>query len=380
MRKRRIVFLSGTRADFGKIKSLLSSLQNDDSFVTHIFVTGMHLLSKYGSTHEEIERSGFRNIHKFVNQNSQDNPDTILAKTIGGFSDYVKEIEPDLIVVHGDRIEALGAALVGSLNNILVAHIEGGEVSGTIDESIRHAVTKMSQAHFVANVEAQKRLLQLGERPESIFIIGSPDLDIMSSPDLPQMDAVRKRYNLSTQPYGVVIFHPVTTELELLPGHTSVLLDFLKRDTLDYVVIYPNNDPGSDVILKAYDELRGNTRFRLIPSMRFEYFLSLMKHSKLLVGNSSAGVREAPFYGVPSLNIGSRQHKRAFAPSIFHCDFSLSSLQAAMKKALSFERTPSSSFGSGESARLFLQELRSETFWKTPRQKYFVDLPELNHS
>ena len=124
----KIVFLTGTRADFGKLKSLMNRLRNDEDFELHVFVTGMHMLSKYGYTCEEVEKANFRNIHKFINQNSSDSMDHILSKTISGLSDYVKEIKPDLIVVHGDRVEALAGAAVGALNNILVGHIEGGEV------------------------------------------------------------------------------------------------------------------------------------------------------------------------------------------------------------------------------------------------------------
>ncbi len=161
--KKKIVFLTGTRADFGKLKSLLNQIVPHAEFDVHIFVTGMHMLSKYGSTYIEVERNKFPNIYKFINQNHSDNMDVVLGKTIAGFSDYISETKPDLIVVHGDRVEAMAGAIVGSLRNIKVAHIEGGEVSGTIDEVIRHSVSKLSHVHFVANEEAKNRLIQLGE-------------------------------------------------------------------------------------------------------------------------------------------------------------------------------------------------------------------------
>jgi len=189
---KKIAFLTGTRADFGKIKSLLQILEQHPNYEVFIFVTGMHLMELYGLTKLEVERCGFKNVHTFSNHTSETTMDLTLAKTVNGFSGYIKEIEPDLIVVHGDRVEALAGALVGSLNNILVAHIEGGEVSGTIDELIRHATSKMSQVHFVSNTVAEKRLLQMGELPESIFVIGSPDVDIMFSESLPLLAEVKK--------------------------------------------------------------------------------------------------------------------------------------------------------------------------------------------
>src|SRR5437868_11706602 len=178
---KRIVFLTGTRADFGKLKSLIEILHNDDSYEVNIFATGMHLDVTYGYTVHEIEKCGYDHIFKYQNHDDEALMDITLARTIQGFSAYIRNIRPDLIVVHGDRIEALAGATVGALNNILVAHIEGGELSGTVDELIRHAVSKLSQTHFVANEEAKNRLMQMGERAESIFVIGSPDMDVMLS-------------------------------------------------------------------------------------------------------------------------------------------------------------------------------------------------------
>ena len=148
---RKIVFLTGTRADFGKIKALVNSIENHIDYEPFLFVTGMHMLEAYGYTVIEVERCGFANIHKYKNHTDETTMDLTLAKTIEGFSEYVKSIQPDLIVVHGDRVEALAGAIVGSLNNILVAHIEGGEISGTIDELIRHSVSKLSHVHYTSN-------------------------------------------------------------------------------------------------------------------------------------------------------------------------------------------------------------------------------------
>ena len=238
----KIVFVTGTRADFGKLKSLMKRLQNIPEFEIHIFVTGMHMLSKYGYTCDEVEKSGLPNIYKYVNQNNSDSMDHILAKTISGLSDYVREILPDLLIVHGDRVEALAGASVGALNNILTGHIEGGEVSGTVDELIRHAVTKMSHIHFVANEAARNRLVQLGESEESIYIIGSPDIDLMSPTSLSPIDNVRNRYEFNYEDYAVLIFHPVTSELDDIHNQIKIIVDETIDSNLNYIVIFPNND------------------------------------------------------------------------------------------------------------------------------------------
>lgn len=264
----RIVFLTGTRADFGKLKTLMLRLQADPAFEVHLFVTGMHMLSKYGSTWDEIEKVGFRNVYKFINQNASDTMDHILAKTVTGLSDYVKEIAPDLLVVHGDRIEAMAGAIVGVLNDVLVGHIEGGEVSGTVDEMLRHAVSKLAHMHFVANDTAQERLLQLGERADSIHVIGSPDVDVMNSGNLPSLDDVRQRYDLSFADYAILIFHPVTSEVADLRRQIGIVVDQVIASDRNYVVIYPNNDHGTDAILEEYERLRGRSSVRIYPSMR----------------------------------------------------------------------------------------------------------------
>src|SRR3972149_5514199 len=177
--RKKILFVSGTRADFGKIKPLIQQVKDSDDFEYQIFATGMHLLSVYGMTVLEIKKAGFDNIYSFINQDSAitSQMDLVLATTVQGLAYYVREYKPDLLVVHGDRVESLAGALVGCLNNILVAHIEGGERSGTIDELIRHAITKLSHIHFVSNNEARNRLVQMGEISSSIFVIGSPDID-----------------------------------------------------------------------------------------------------------------------------------------------------------------------------------------------------------
>jgi len=378
---KKIVFFTGTRADFGKIKSLISILQKTKGFETHIFATGMHLNPKYGATVREIESCGFGNIYKFINHSDYYNPDVALSETIRGFSNFVKVVRPNMIVVHGDRIEALGCAVVGASNNILVAHIEGGEITGSVDEHIRHAISKLSHCHFVANDEAKRRLFQMGEREETIFIIGSPDIDIMTSPDLPSWTEVKKRYKVTFDDFGLLIFHPVTTELENLLFSANQLADAVLESGLNYIVIYPNNDPGTDIIFNVYKEkLFENPLFLSYPSLRFEHFLSLLKKSRFIIGNSSAGIREAPYYGVPAINVGSRQNgriKNGIAESVRHCDCKKKDILGLIKKIIksSPRYQPTQLFGSAGSDKKFLNILLNhDKIWKMKVQKQFSDI------
>ncbi len=371
---KKIVFLSGTRADFGKIKSLIQIIENKENFEPYVFVTGMHLIEKYGYTLIEIERCNFSNIYTFENQTSETTMDLTLAKTIEGFSGYIKNIKPDLIIVHGDRVEALAGAIVGSLNNILVAHIEGGEISGTIDGLIRHSVSKMSHIHYASNENARHRLLQMGEMKSSIKVIGSPDVDIMFSNELPSIDEVKKYYEIQYQSFGIVMLHPVTTEYGKMKEYVQNFVDALLEDSKDYVVIYPNNDLGSELILNEYKRLENNSRFRVIPSVRFEYFLTLLKKSKFIIGNSSAGIREAPYYSIPTINIGTRQKNRALHSHIINTNYNKEDILEALNSEFKSYNKDTKAFGTGNSSQLFLESLMDESLWGLNHQKQFVDL------
>ncbi|MBC8464540.1 MAG: UDP-N-acetylglucosamine 2-epimerase (hydrolyzing) [Bacteroidetes bacterium] len=371
---KKLLFLTGTRADFGKIKSLIEISRNHPGFEVHIFATGMHVHEKYGLTVKEIEKSEFDNIHTYQNFDGEESMDEILANTIHGLSAQIKKIKPDMIVIHGDRVEALAGAIVGSLNNIFVAHIEGGEVSGTIDELIRHSVSKLSHFHLVANELAQKRLLQMGEREESVFVIGSPDVDIMFSDKLESLEFVKSYYEIPFKEFGILMFHPVTTEVAQMEEYAQNLVRAVIDSKKNYVVIAPNNDLGSEAIFEAYKILEGQPNIRMFPSLRFEYFLVLLKHSQFLLGNSSTGIREAPYYGIPSINIGTRQQNRSLHQEIINCDYTSAAISLAIKQALKMGRyAVKNRFGSGKSDEQFLKILSNSKLWKSSKQKLFKD-------
>jgi UDP-N-acetylglucosamine 2-epimerase (hydrolysing) len=372
---KRIVFLTGTRADFGKIKSLIQILEEHNAFEVFVFVTGMHLQKEYGYTLLEIERCGFSNVHTFENHTHETTMDLTLAKTIEGLSAYVKECNPDMIVIHGDRVEALAGAIVGSLNNILVAHIEGGEISGTIDELIRHSTSKMSHIHFVSNDLAKNRLIQMGELSESVFTIGSPDVDIMFSNTLPDLTTAKKYYEIEFEHYAVAMFHPVTTEAKHMQQYANDFVEALLEDNHNYVIIFPNNDLGSNAILKAYEKLKDNPRFRIFPSLRFEYFLTLLKKAQFIIGNSSAGIREAPYYGLPIINIGTRQQNRSLHADIINVSYDKKNIIDALHIIDSHKvQITDGDFGKGNSAQLFLESLEKNDIWQLNHQKQFRDI------
>ena len=370
---KKVVFITGTRADFGKLKPLIACVDQNDALECSIFVTGMHMLYRYGMTVDEVHKAGFTNIFTYMNQVHGEPMEMVLANTISGLSRYVHEYEPDLIIVHGDRVEAMAGATVGALRNILVGHVEGGELSGTVDELIRHSVTKLAHIHFVANKEAEQRLRQLGEAPGSIHIIGSPDIDIMLSDQLPDLPTACSYYDIPFDRYSIVLYHSVTTEPDLTGKHAREFVDALLASRDQFIVIYPNNDTGSDVILQEYSRLRDRANFKIFPSLRFELFLTLLKHASYIVGNSSAGIHEAPVFGVPTVNIGSRQQNRFSHDSIISVKSPVKkNIQAAMTQAAALGRSkPSDHFGNGESTNRFISVLEQRSLWETPTQKVF---------
>lgn len=377
-KRRKILFLTGTRADFGKLKLLMQAIERSAEYECLVFATGMHMLEIYGGTIFEVRQAGFSNIHAYLNQIANEPMDLVFGNTVIGLARYVHEARPDMLIVHGDRLEALAGAAVGALHNILVAHIEGGELSGTVDEVIRHAVSKLSHLHLVANDEAGNRLRQMGERAESIFVIGSPDLDAMNADMLPTLANAKARYDVPFDRYAIALFHPVTTEIGMLRDQARHFVDALIESGRNYVVIYPNNDEGTHLILQEYERLNDKKRFRIFPSIRFEYFLSMMKGMDFIIGNSSAGIREAPFYGRMTVNVGSRQMNRYQHSSIINVDGDRQSILAGIAAVENAGRQPPSMhFGDGNSLPRFMAFLADPAVWRTRTQKQFVDLPTL---
>jgi UDP-N-acetylglucosamine 2-epimerase (hydrolysing) len=374
MNKKKILFLTGTRADFGKQQSLIEAAEKEEMFDITIFITGMHMEPRYGNTVNEVKKCNFKNVYSFINQRQHDSMETVLANTVQGLGNYIYTLRPDMLVVHGDRVEALAGAIVGALNNLLVVHIEGGEVSGTIDESIRHSVSKLAHIHLVANEEARKRLIQMGEKESNIYDIGSPDIDLMTSSNLPSLKSVKNNYDISFDRYAIFIYHPVTSSLHNLLDNIQEVIKAIVASGKNFIVVCPNNDPGSEIIMEELELLKENYHFRIFPSIRFKAFLVLLKNCEFIIGNSSAGVREAPFYAVPAINIGTRQNGRYLHTTIIDVTESKEKILSAMEKVKDLKPESSNHFGDGRSTERFMMVLKSDRVWKETIQKQFMDL------
>ena len=371
---RRVLVVTGTRADFGKQRGLMRFLEASEDFSMQVVVTGMHLIERYGETVLEVLDEGFSEVHQLPNQIPGEPMDLVLANTVAGFGRLVHDRPPDAIIVHGDRLEALAGAIVGAVRNIRVIHLEGGELSGTIDGSFRHAITKLAHVHLVANEAAARRLVAMGESPDSVLRVGSLEVDALLGAETPEYDSVVTHYELPAGSLGVAILHPVTTDSARSRQSAEALVDALLSVDLPFVVIDPNNDEGTLDIQHAYERLTGHPRIRRLPSMRFEAFVTLLKHCAVIVGNSSSGVREAPVFGTRSVNIGTRQRGRADAPTIRNVEPDASEIAKGIEQSVADGRGPSTTaFGAGGSLSEVMDALYSDALWGLPLEKRFFE-------
>jgi UDP-N-acetylglucosamine 2-epimerase (hydrolysing) len=372
---KKILFLTGTRADYWKLISLIKPVDEHPNFESHVFVTGMHMLSKYGFTADEVIAENHQNIYLNINQFAGERPELVLANTIRNLSQYVHEISPDLLVIHGDRVEALAWAIVGVFSNILVAHIEGGESSGSMDESIRHSISKLSHVHFTANHNFAKKLEQFGENPNNIYPIWSPDFDVILSGNLPTLEDVKTRYNIPFDDYGIFIFHSVTTEVWLFEKYSSEVIKWLVDSRKKFVIVYPNNDPGSDIVLRQLKEFSDKDNFdetyRIFHSVLFNDFLTLLKNAKCIMWNSSVGVRQAPVLGVPTVNVWTRQNNRNNWESIHNVGYSSWEITNKINELwdADVKYSPCFTFWDWKASERFMKIIETDAFWKTPIQK-----------
>ena len=268
----------------------------------------------------------------------------------------------------------MACALVGSLNHIRTAHIEGGEVSGNIDDTIRHAVTKLCHFHFVGNKTAKLRVINMGEKVSSVFQIGSADIDIMLSKNLKPIKFVKKHYEISFKNYAILLWHPVTSEIKKLRINTNKLIKFVNNSSDNFIVINSNNDPGTKIILNCYRKKLNKKKNKLFQSIRFENFLTLFKNAKYILGNSSTGIYEAPIFGVPAINIGSRQYKRSNIKAIKNLEIDDLNSFNIEHFINHYKKTKRKIYGNGKTAEKFVEIIKRKSFWRISTQKYFSDI------
>lgn len=340
--KKKISILTATRAEYGLLKPLILKLKKIYEFDVKIVVTGAHLSPEFGLTYKEIENDGFTIDEKLEILLSSDTPSAI-SKSMGmamiSFADYFSRINPDLLVVLGDRYETLAVAMVAMNQRIPIAHLYGGETTeGAIDESIRHAITKLSYLHFTSTDEHRKRVIQLGEEPSRVFNVGALGIENILNERLLSKEYLEKDLEISlSKPYSVVTFHPVTLENNSSEEQIKSLLEVCKEyKCINFIFTKSNADTDGRIINNYIDKYaKENSNIFAFTSLGMIRYLSALKYCSMVIGNSSSGLIEAPTFGVPTINIGDRQKGRIQASSVINSSPIKSEIRNALELALS---------------------------------------------
>lgn len=343
---RKICVITGTRAEYGILSSLMKLIQLDVNLQLQIIATNMHLSPEFGLTYREIENDGFKIDKKVEMLLSSDTPNGTV-KSMGlatiGFADALEDLKPDLIVILGDRYEMLTAAQAAMIYKIPVAHLYGGEITeGAYDDSIRHAITKLSHLHFTSTEEYRRRVIQLGEDPERVFYVGALGIDNIMNEPVMSLAKLEESLDFSLSPkYLLVTFHPVTMETNTARMQCEALLKALEDVMDEYKLLFtlPNSDTDGRVIISLINNfvsLHPDKCFAITSLGRERYYAAL-KYASAVIGNSSSGLVEAPSFHIPTLNIGNRQKGRTRGDSVVDCEATYDSISKSLHYVLSSE-------------------------------------------
>jgi len=361
---KKICFFTGTRAEYGLLKPLIEELKNEKSIHLQLIISGMHLSPEFGLTYKEIDTKSISDVEKVEVLLSSDSPIGV-SKAMGlgmiSYAEALDRLKPDLIFGLGDRFELFAAVSVANVMNIPVAHIHGGELTfGAFDESFRHSITKMSHLHFTSTEEYRKRVIQLGEHPKRVFNVGALGIDNIKNMKLFSLKELEKSISFKLDnPFFVVTFHPVTLEKDSSVNQIKEVLkaiDFFKYFKI--IITKPNADNEGRSIIKLIDDYVENNkeRVKVFTSLGQLRYLSTLKHAEMVIGNSSSGIIEMPFFKKPTINIGNRQKGRIFTDSIIQCNPEKDSIVKAIKKGLEKDfkvkcRKNKNLYGNGNTAR-----------------------------
>jgi UDP-hydrolysing UDP-N-acetyl-D-glucosamine 2-epimerase len=339
---RKIAVITGTRSEYGIFKSVLKELQANAEMRLSLIVIGMHLSPEFGYTVDEIEKDGYKIGAKVAVLHDEDTKAS-MARSIGEClsrtAEALEKIEPDILLALGDRSEMLVGAVAATYMGIPIAHIHGGEVSGSVDEPVRHAITKLAHLHFAATKESADRIKKMGEEPWRVHVVGAPGLDLILSEEIPKPEKMAAKYELDfSKPVVLVLQHSVVTEADEAAGQIRKTLEAIKDLDLQTVLIYPNADAGGRSMIKSIKEYEKYPFIKTFKSIPHEDYLGLMRLASVMVGNSSSGIIEAPSFALPVVNIGNRQIGRQRAGNVIDVSHDREEITRAVRKAL-FDKT-----------------------------------------
>ncbi|MCG7562513.1 MULTISPECIES: UDP-N-acetylglucosamine 2-epimerase [Pseudoalteromonas] len=381
---KKIAVFTGTRAEYGLLYWLIKDIHDDPDLTLQLLVSGMHLSPEFGNTYKQIEDDGFKIDERIEILLSSDTA-TGTAKSMGlgvlGFTDALSRLEPDALVILGDRFEALAAAQTAMILRIPILHLHGGEITeGAYDDAIRHAISKLSYLHGTSTDEYRQRVIQLGESPTRVKNIGAIGLDHLKRSEFMTVDEIAESLQFDLKaPYFLVTYHPVTLGEEPPEESFNAILTALDAFADHQVILtYPNADDGGRKIIPILEQYAqaNPKRVLAIPSLGQQRYLSTVKHASVVIGNSSSGIIEVPSFDVPTINIGVRQKGRLAAKSVLHCDAQTHSIESAIRAALSREyqaegEAVANPYGAGNASKQAIQMLKELDFQPS---KPFYDL------
>jgi len=361
-KKRKICVVTGNRSDYVKVLSVLKHIKNNPKLELSLVVTASHLLKNYGESIKNIQKEGFK--VDFIARTILEGEDLVsMAKSVGlgalELPTIFENIKPDIVLIVGDRFDIFPVAIVSALMNIPLAHIQGGEITGTIDESIRHAITKLAHIHFPSTEKAKERIIKMGENPDYVFNVGCPSYDLFNSltnkpkEDLCKTEEDYKIHINPQEPYLILMQHPVTTEFPHAGEQMYSTLKAVAKTGIQTAMFYPNVDAGNSDMIKIIRNAQSDldlSKFSMYKNMSVKDFLNLLKHAACIVGNSSSGIREACYFGTPAINIGTRQNGRERAENVTDVASNEEEIYQAIMNAIKKGKYPSSNlYGDGKS-------------------------------
>jgi GDP/UDP-N,N'-diacetylbacillosamine 2-epimerase (hydrolysing) len=339
--KRRVLAITGTRADYGLMRPVYREIISSESLDLQLVVTGMHLLQDFRAGLDEIHNDSYCKIHR-VSMLLAEDSGLAMAKALGlgifGIASVIGAVSPDIVLLQGDRGEMLAGAIVAAHMNIPIVHMSGGDTTGTIDESIRQAITQFSHVHLTTCARSTQRLLQQGESSKRIFEVGEPGLDAIRTMDFETPESIAAALGINPQlPILLATMHPVTTEASDAATQMSNVLQALDQLSFQTVFTYPNSDAGGREMKEELESYKGRPWLRIVPHLGSRRYLSLMRIASALVGNSSSGILEAPSFRLPAVNIGTRQHGRLQASNVIDVGYDVEEIGAGIRYALEDE-------------------------------------------
>jgi UDP-hydrolysing UDP-N-acetyl-D-glucosamine 2-epimerase len=339
MKKRKIVYVTGSRAEYGVMRSVLKAIDKDSTLSLSLIVTGTHLMPKYGSTIREIKKDGFKIAAKVplnIKNESEYEMTKYFADCLTGVAKALRKIKPDIVIVQADRSETLASAIAAAYLNIPIIHMSGGDVtsSGTIDDAVRHATTKFAHIHFPSTKESAERLIRMMEEPWRVIYTGNPGVDLTKEKHTPAKEIAKKLSIDLKKPILVMIYHPVKSEIGDIKNNTEDIMEAVKQVEMQTVIIYPNCDVGSNIVIGTIEKYSKLPFIRVVKSLQREDFIGLLRVASAIIGNSSSAVIEAPSLKVPAVNIGNRQRDRERSNNLIDVDYKRKEIAEAIKKAV----------------------------------------------